>query len=107
MDRRGGQEGRAGSVYVSVVLAALIAYFAYQSWFNPQRAVKRQLGELAAALSVPADSRGEAERLARTERLGRYFAADARLRLDPPEAGIHYPRRFIAATAAVTRRLAG
>ena len=44
-----------GSVYVSVVFALLIGYFGYQWWYNPARAVKRRLGELAAALSVSAD----------------------------------------------------
>jgi len=42
-----------GSVYVAVVVAALFGYFGYQWWFNPARAVKQRLGEVAAALSVP------------------------------------------------------
>jgi len=54
-----------GSIYVSVVLAALAAYFVYQWWFNPNRMVKARLGEIATALSVPP---GEAE-LGRVTRL--------------------------------------
>ena len=65
-----------GSVYVAVVVALLVAYFSYQWWFNPRRAIKRQLGELAATLSVPADSRGDMDRLARVARLRNYFAPD-------------------------------
>ena len=42
-----------GSLYVAVVFAVLVGYFGYQWWLNPTRAVKRQLGELAATLSVP------------------------------------------------------
>jgi hypothetical protein len=68
-------------MYVAVVLAVLAGYFTYQWWFNPARAIKRQLGELAATLSVPADSRGETDRLARIARLRRYFAPDVRVTL--------------------------
>ena len=45
----------SGSVYVAVVAAALVGYFSYQWWFNPNRAIKQRLGELAAVASVPAD----------------------------------------------------
>jgi len=34
------------------MFALLVFYFSYQWWFNPGRAVKRQLGEVAAVLSV-------------------------------------------------------
>jgi hypothetical protein len=63
-----------GSTYVSVVFALLIAYFSYQWWFNPHRAVKRRLGELAAMLSVPANETdlGRVTRLAQL----RGFLAD-------------------------------
>jgi hypothetical protein len=71
-----------GSVYVAVVLALLAGYFTYQWWFNPRRAIKRQLGELAATLSVPADSRGDSDRLARVARLRKYFAQDVRITLE-------------------------
>ena len=70
-----------GSAYVTAVLAVLAGYFAYQWWFNPQRAIKRQLGELAATLSVPAGSRGEVDRLARSARLRSYFAPDVHVTL--------------------------
>ena len=70
-----------GSVYVAVVLAVLAGYFTYQWWFNPSRAIKRQLGELAATLSVPAENRGETDRLARVARLRNYFAPDVRVTL--------------------------
>lgn len=69
----------SGSVYVSAVLALLIGYFSYQWWFNPRRAIKRQLGELAATLSVPPDQRGEMDRIARVARLRNYFAPDVRI----------------------------
>ena len=72
---------RNGSVYVAVVLSLLVAYFTYQWWFNPRRAIKRQLGELAATLSVPADSRGEVDRRARVARLRNYFAPDVHVTL--------------------------
>jgi hypothetical protein len=68
-----------GSVYVSVVLALLVGYFSYQWWFNPRRAIKRQLGELAATLSVPSDSPGDIDRLARVARLRNYFAPDVHI----------------------------
>jgi len=70
-----------GSVYVAAVLAVLAGYFTYQWWFNPRRVITRQLGELAATLSVPADSRGEMDRLARIARLGNYFAPDVHVTL--------------------------
>jgi hypothetical protein len=54
-----------GSMYVVAVFAALTGYFVYQWWFNPNRMVKARLGDIAAALTVPAN---EAE-LARVTRL--------------------------------------
>src|SRR5438067_13547064 len=47
-----------GSAYVMVILSVLVSYFSYQWWFNPQRAIKRQLSNLAAALSAPPDGGG-------------------------------------------------
>ena len=41
-----------GSFYVLVVVAGLVAYGTYQWWFNPHRAIKGQLGALAATLSI-------------------------------------------------------
>jgi hypothetical protein len=68
-----------GSAYVAIVFAALIGYSAYQWWFNPSRAVKQRLGQVAEALSVP---EGEADmaRLARLARLRGYLADDVRVR---------------------------
>jgi hypothetical protein len=70
-----------GSVYVGVVVAVLAGYFTYQWWFNPRRAITRQLGELAATLSVPADNPDEIDRIARIARLRNYFAPDVRVTL--------------------------
>jgi hypothetical protein len=70
-----------GSVYVAVVVAVLAGYFTYQWWFNPRRAIKRQLGEVAAALSVPGDEAGDIDRLARLARLRNYFAPDVHIAL--------------------------
>jgi hypothetical protein len=72
---------RNGSIYVSLVVALLAGYFTYQWWYNPRRVIKRQLGELAAALSVPEEGEGDVDRLARVARLRNYFAPDVRLTL--------------------------
>jgi hypothetical protein len=72
-----------GSIYVAVVLAVLAGYFTYQWWFNPSRAIKRQLGELAATLSVPADTRSDMDRLARLARLRSYLAPDVQITMGP------------------------
>jgi hypothetical protein len=68
-----------GSVYVSIVFAVLTGYFSYQWWFNPTRAVKRRLGEVAEALSVPAGD-GDIARLTRLAQLRRYLADDLHIR---------------------------
>jgi len=68
-----------GSTYVSIVLAALAGYFAYQWWFNPNRIIKQRLGGVAAALSAPADEQPVA-RLARVAQLRRYL--DERVRVN-------------------------
>ena len=67
-----------GSAYVGLVVVALTGYFVYQTWFNPSRAVKRRLGEIAAALSVPAGE-GDIDRVARLARLQGYLANDVKL----------------------------
>ena len=72
----------SGSKYVSIVLILLVGYFSYQWWFNPRRAIKRQLGELAATLSVPT-SGTEIDRIARIARLRNYFAPDVTISLGP------------------------
>jgi hypothetical protein len=64
-----------GSVYVAVVFVALFGYFGYQWWFNPSRAVKNRLGEVAAALSVP-EHEADIARVGRLAQLRRYLADD-------------------------------
>lgn len=68
-----------GSVYVAVVFAALIAYFSYQWWFNPTRAVKRRLGEVAVVLSFPAEDTSIG-RVSRLVELRRYLADNIHVR---------------------------
>ena len=67
-----------GSIYVVVVFAALVGYFGYQWWFNPARAVKQRLGQVAGALSAP-EGEADTARLARLARLRGYLAEDLRL----------------------------
>jgi hypothetical protein len=67
-----------GSVYVSLVFAALFGYFGYQWWFNPARAVKQRLGQVAGALSVP-EGEADVARLARIAKLRGYLADDLRV----------------------------
>jgi hypothetical protein len=69
-----------GSIYVSVVFAALVAYFSYQWWFNPHRVVKRRLGEIAVTLSVP-ESDAELGRITRVAQLRHYLADDVHVRV--------------------------
>ena len=64
-----------GSLYVGVVFAAFIGYFSYQWWFNPTRVVKKRLGEVAEALSVPADDK-DLGRVTRIAQLRHYLADD-------------------------------
>ena len=73
-----------GSTYVVVVFAALLAYFGYQWWFNPSRAVKQRLGQVAGALSVP-QAEGDVARIARLARLRRYLADELRVRAGAEE----------------------
>lgn len=74
-----------GSIYVALVLVAVTGYFTYQWWFNPSRAIKRQLGELAAALSV-SEGEGDVARVARFAQLKRFFAENVHARQGPPPA---------------------
>lgn len=73
-----------GSLYVAIVFAALFFYFGYQWWFNPARAVKLRLGEVAGALSIPT---GEADiaRIARLARLRGFLADDLHIRAGAEE----------------------
>jgi hypothetical protein len=73
-----------GSIYVAAVFAVLGGFFTYHWWFNPMRAVKYRLGEVAAALSVPANEPD----LARVERIGQlrqYLAPDVRIEIGGAE----------------------
>jgi hypothetical protein len=83
-----------GSAYVAIVFAALVGYFTYQWWFNPARAVKQRLGEVAAALSVP-DDESEMARVSRLARLRSYLADELRI-----HAGAEDIRTRDAAVAA-------
>jgi hypothetical protein len=89
-----------GSVYVAVVAAVLTGYFTYQWWFNPRRAIKRQLGELAATLSVPADNSDDIGRLARIARLRNYFAADVSVTLTAPAPALTSRDALLATVAS-------
>ena len=73
-----------GSVYVAIVFAALVGYFTYQGWFNPARAVKQRLGQVAAALSVP-EEESDVARVARLAQLRRYLAEDLHVRAGAQE----------------------
>ena len=68
-----------GSAYVVIAGAVIMGYLGYQLWFNPARAVKRRLGEVAAALSIPANDTALG-RVTRLARLRRYLAGDLRVR---------------------------
>lgn len=76
-----------GSIYVAAVFAALIGYFVYQWWFNPNRQVKARLGEIAAALSIPADE-GELGRVARLAQLRKFVTTDVHVRIGREGADI-------------------
>jgi hypothetical protein len=67
-----------GSIYVALVFAVLAGYFTYQWWFNPARAIKQRLGQVAAALSVPAPD-SDIARLERLAQLRKYLADDVRI----------------------------
>ena len=73
---------KQGTLYVGIVIVALAGYFVYQSWFNPTRAVKRRLGEIASVLSVP-EHESDFDRVVRLSKLRGYLANDIRLRAGP------------------------
>jgi hypothetical protein len=89
-----------GSLYVTVVVALLAAYFSYQWWFNPHRAVKRRLGELAATLSVPAGGQGDLDRIARLAQLRNYFAPDVAITTGGRGPAITSREALVAAVSA-------
>jgi hypothetical protein len=75
-----------GTAVASVCFAGLIAFFVYQWWLNPTRAVQRRLSQIAAALSAP-DDEAPVTRVARAAQLRKFLAQDVRVRLgDASEA---------------------
>jgi len=88
-----------GTKYVLAVFALLAAYFVYVWWFSPARAVKRQLGRLAATLSVPPNE-ADVARIARIAQLRRYFANDVRLTVGKGDIDITSRDALLAAAAA-------
>jgi hypothetical protein len=69
-----------GSVYVAVVFAVLTGYFVYQWWFNPNRMVKVRLGDIAMALSIPADET-DLGRVTRLAQLRKFATPDVHVRM--------------------------
>ena len=88
-----------GSKYVVAIFAIIGAYFVYQWWFNDNRIIKRQLGELAAALSAP-ENETQVERLTRLAKVRRFVDDSARVSL----GGTQYSRDQ-AISVAGTREL--
>ena len=73
-----------GTAVASVCFGALIAFFVYQWWFNPTRAVQRRLNEIAAALSAP-DNEPPVARIGRAAQLRKYLADDIRVQVGTRE----------------------
>jgi len=90
-----------GSIYVAAVFAALIGYFVYQWWFNPNRMVKARLGEIAAALSIPPSER-EIERLARLARLRKLATSDVHVKVGKDGPVLESLDAVLAAIGAAT-----
>jgi len=90
-----------GSIYVAAVFAALIGYFVYQWWFNPNRMVKARLGEIAAALSIPPSER-EIERLARLARLRKLATSDVHVKVGKAGPVLESLDAVLAAIGAAT-----
>src|SRR5882672_603050 len=89
-----------GTKYVVAVFALLAAYFVYVWWFSPTRAVKRQLGRLAATLSVPPNE-AEMARIARLAQLRHYFAENIHLTLGRSDVDITSRDALLGAAAAM------
>jgi hypothetical protein len=88
-----------GTKYVLAVFALLAAYFVYVWWFSPARAIKRQLGRLAATLSVPPNE-ADVARIARLAQLQHYLAEDIRITIGRGEIDITSRDTVLAAVAA-------
>jgi hypothetical protein len=67
-----------GTAVASISFAALLAFFVYQTWFNPTRAVQRRLSEIAAALSMP-DHEPPVNRIGRVAQLRKFLSPDIRI----------------------------
>ena len=65
-----------------------------------RRAIKRQLGELAATLSEPADMPGDIDRLARVARLRNYFAPDVHISMGPSRPALTSRDALVGAVGA-------
>lgn len=90
-----------GSIYVAAVFAALIGYFVYQWWFNPNRMVKARLGEIAAAISIPPGER-EIDRLARLARLRKLATSDVHVKVGKTGPVLESRDAVLAAVGAAT-----
>lgn len=73
-----------GTAVASVCFGALIAFFVYQWWFNPTRAVQRRLNEIAATLSA-GDNEPSIARIGRAAQLRKYLANDVHIRMGTQE----------------------
>ena len=90
-----------GSIYVAAVLVALGGYFVYQWWFNPNRMVKARLGDIAAALSVPANE-AELAHVTRLAQLRGLATADVHVRIGKDGPDLTSRDAAMAALAAWT-----
>jgi len=90
-----------GSIYVAIVFAALTGYFVYQWWFNPNRMVKARLGDIAAALSIPADE-AELGRITRLAQLRKLATADVHVRVGNDGPDLTSRDAVLAAVGALT-----
>lgn len=73
-----------GTAIAAICFGALAAFFVYQWWFNPTRAVQRRLSEIASALSAP-DNEPPMSRIGRAAQLRKYLAEDVRIRAGSSE----------------------
>jgi hypothetical protein len=78
---------RSGSLIVASVLTVFAGYVVYQWGFNPTRAVKRRLNEVASSLSVPAQD-SELRRVERLAQLRRSLAEDVQITAEPDAPAI-------------------